>query len=85
VTLVNSNDTNQYELYDFQVCTVRPSAPIGQLDPGAYELSATYTVRILPPVAPGTISSPQTIEAAQKVSPSITRTDSVRVTVEAAQ
>lgn len=85
VTLVNSNDTNQYELYGFQVCTVLPSAPIGQLDPGAYELSATYTVRILPPVAPGTISSPLTIEAARKVSPSITRTDAVRVTVQAAQ
>jgi hypothetical protein len=31
------------------------------------------------------ISSPKTIEAAQKVSPTITRTDSVRVTVQAAQ
>lgn len=85
VTLVNSNDTNQYELYGFQVCAVLPSAPIGQLAPGTYELASTYTVRILPPVPTVMISSPKTIEAAQKVSPTITRTDSVRVTVQATQ
>ena len=85
VTLVNSNDTNQYELYGFQVCTVLPSAPIGQLAPGTYELASTYTVRILPPVATGMISSPKTIEAAQWISPTITRTVTVRVTAEAAQ